>query len=190
MKPTKIEIAHAFMAMVSAALAQGVTDKIAPEGATPAGCELTSPGEFEITIVKVKGDFGKQKQLAVEVRFYSLVSLCVASLSHHRAVDRLCAVMVSPRPQGHRSWSRGSALVSHLRDYILSCRIEPARSISRETRRGGRSPSEIGPSGSLSGSSHWRDQGPDVGHDAAQLIEVLPTIDSHLAAYPRVGIRP
>ena len=131
MKPTKIEIAHAFMAMVSAALAQGVIGKIAPEGATPAGCEITSPGKFEITIVKVKGDFGKQKQLAVEVRAYSLVSLCVAALSHRRMVDRLCAVMVSPRPQGqHRSWTRGPGFVSPLRDCIFPCRIEPARLVS------------------------------------------------------------
>lgn len=118
MKPTKIEIAHAFMAMVSAALAQGVTDKIAPEGATPAGCELTSPGKFEITIVKVKGDFGKQKQLAVEVRIYSWVSLCVAPLSR-RPVDRLCAVMVSSSPQGRSfgdsgAWARLSPETLHL----------------------------------------------------------------------------
>ncbi|KAK3905158.1 hypothetical protein C8A05DRAFT_41864 [Staphylotrichum tortipilum] len=62
----KIEIAHAFMAMVSAALAQGLTEKIAPPGSVPAGCVQSSPGEFEITIVKLAGDFTKQKELAVE----------------------------------------------------------------------------------------------------------------------------
>ena len=55
----KIELIHGFMAMVSAALAQGVTDKIAPKGPIPVGCQLTAPGEFEITIVKVRGDWGK-----------------------------------------------------------------------------------------------------------------------------------
>ncbi len=79
----KIELIYAFMAMVSATLAQGVINKIAPEGPIPSGCQLTALGEFEITIVKVRGDFKKQKQLAVEVCLlsYCLDVPCVGAVS-------------------------------------------------------------------------------------------------------------
>ncbi|KAH6640288.1 hypothetical protein F5144DRAFT_639864 [Chaetomium tenue] len=41
----------ALLAMVPLAIAQGVTDKVAPEGDAPAGCQPNTDGRFEITVV-------------------------------------------------------------------------------------------------------------------------------------------
>lgn len=40
-------------ALVGAAFAQGVTEKISPTGAAPAGCTGSFSGSFEITVVQV-----------------------------------------------------------------------------------------------------------------------------------------
>jgi hypothetical protein len=55
----------AFLAMVALAVAQGVTDKIAPDGDAPAGCEANTDSKFEITIVPLKTK--AKKDLAIEV---------------------------------------------------------------------------------------------------------------------------
>ncbi|KAH6843328.1 putative covalently-linked cell wall protein [Chaetomium sp. MPI-CAGE-AT-0009] len=39
------------LAMAGLAIAQGVTDKIAPEGDAPAGCQPNAAGKFEITVI-------------------------------------------------------------------------------------------------------------------------------------------
>ncbi|KAK4128062.1 hypothetical protein N657DRAFT_564211, partial [Parathielavia appendiculata] len=56
----------ALLAMVVFAIAQGVTDKIAPEGGAPAGCKPTLDAKFEITIIPFKGM--AKKDMAIEAR--------------------------------------------------------------------------------------------------------------------------
>jgi hypothetical protein len=55
----------ALLAMVALAIAHGVTDKIAPDGDAPAGCEAKTDSKFEITVVPLKAK--AKKDLAVEV---------------------------------------------------------------------------------------------------------------------------
>ncbi|KAL2140133.1 hypothetical protein VTI28DRAFT_4215 [Corynascus sepedonium] len=56
----------ASLAMVSSTIAQGVTEKIAPEGDAPNGCEPSLDGRFEITVVPLTGK--AKKDLALERR--------------------------------------------------------------------------------------------------------------------------
>ena len=50
----KFHIFFAILAMVVAALAQGVTDQIKPPGDAPAGSKTTFNDKFEITIINMK----------------------------------------------------------------------------------------------------------------------------------------
>ncbi|KAK4034184.1 hypothetical protein C8A01DRAFT_49381 [Parachaetomium inaequale] len=56
----------AVLAMAALAVAQGVTDKIAPKGDHPSGCEANSNGMFEITIVPLTDK--AKKELDLETR--------------------------------------------------------------------------------------------------------------------------
>ncbi|KAK4098032.1 hypothetical protein N658DRAFT_509948 [Parathielavia hyrcaniae] len=56
----------ALLVTAVSAVAQGVTDKIAPEGEAPAGCKPTLDAEFEITIIPLKGM--AKKDLAIDTR--------------------------------------------------------------------------------------------------------------------------
>jgi hypothetical protein len=77
----------AVLAMAALAVAQGVTDKIAPTGDPPAGCEPSFDGMFEITIVPL-ADKAK-KDSALEVRQLStpsnLTDMLVAAPGPHRS---------------------------------------------------------------------------------------------------------
>jgi hypothetical protein len=53
-----LRIFFILLAMVVAAISQGVTDKIAPEGAPPDGCVGTAPRKFQISI----SEFGNSKR--------------------------------------------------------------------------------------------------------------------------------
>jgi hypothetical protein len=55
----------AVLAMVPLAIAQGVTDKIAPPGDTPAGCQPNGDGRFEITVVPLAEKAKRDSLLAV-----------------------------------------------------------------------------------------------------------------------------
>lgn len=55
----------AVLAMVVSAFAQGVTDRIAPTGDSPAGCLASSDGEFEIAVVPLS--IGAKRGMALEV---------------------------------------------------------------------------------------------------------------------------
>jgi hypothetical protein len=60
------------------ALAQGVTDKISPSSAPPAGCQKTFSGKFQVTVVNVvsgKRDLGLEKRAACPDDGTLLVSL-------------------------------------------------------------------------------------------------------------------
>ncbi|KAK4156586.1 hypothetical protein C8A00DRAFT_30551 [Chaetomidium leptoderma] len=51
--------------MVASAIAQGVTDKVAPKGDPPGGCEPTADGKFEISIIPLnKRDLGLENRAA------------------------------------------------------------------------------------------------------------------------------
>lgn len=52
-------------ALVGAAFAQGVTDKIAPEGGIPDGCSGSFDGNFEITVAQVTYAKRDQRDLSV-----------------------------------------------------------------------------------------------------------------------------
>lgn len=55
----------AALAMMPLAMAQGVTDKIAPEGDAPAGCQPNGDGRFEITVVPLAEKAKRDSLLAV-----------------------------------------------------------------------------------------------------------------------------
>jgi hypothetical protein len=57
--------ALALLAAVGSAVAQGVTDKITPDGVTPDGCKPHVDGKFEIAIIEA-GNKGK-RDLALQV---------------------------------------------------------------------------------------------------------------------------
>lgn len=55
----------ALLAMVPLAIAQGVTDKVAPEGDATAGCQPNADGRFEITVVPLAGKAKRDSLFAV-----------------------------------------------------------------------------------------------------------------------------
>jgi hypothetical protein len=62
----KLQLFAPLLAMVVSALAQGVTDQIAPPGGIPDGCLATTDSEFEIAVVPLA--FIKAKRdMALEV---------------------------------------------------------------------------------------------------------------------------
>ncbi len=58
----RFHIFFAILAMVVAALAQGVTDQIKPPGDAPAGSTETFDSRFEITIINIKKKAKKTKR--------------------------------------------------------------------------------------------------------------------------------
>lgn len=58
--PTLVQATFAVLAAVGFALAQGVTDKIAPPASPPRGCAPDVDGKFEITVVEL-GDLDKME---------------------------------------------------------------------------------------------------------------------------------
>ncbi len=62
----KFHILFAILAMVVAALAQGVTDQIKPPGDSPAGSKQTFDDKFEITIIN------KKKKAKMAKRYHPL----------------------------------------------------------------------------------------------------------------------